>query len=306
MYQKYNDSLLNKKEGCSDMFEIGFISDMVSMDFEEALKSTKAMGINYLEIHALWGKNVEELTNDEVNKVKKLLDKFEIKVSIISSTLFIQCPLFGDETEFDEFDDYFLTYHGDFDAHIHALERCIAMCDSFKTRKIRIFGFRKKKDIEQENAVSMVSEKLNRPLNIAETHGVELVLENCPHTYIQSGSSSAQVIDQLGSKYIRSLWDPGNAFRRGFQPFPDDYNGVKKYISHMHAKDYVPSGKELAVPFGEGTINYKGILMSLINDKFEGVFSLEPEYISKEGGRIGSNRECLSGLLKMKKELSIS
>jgi len=288
------------------MFKIGLISDMVSMDFEEALKSTKAMGISYIEIHALWGKNVEELTDDEVNRVKNLLEKYGIKVSILSSTLFIQCPLVGDETDFNEFDDYFLTYHGDFDAHVYALERLIALCDTVKTRKIRIFGFRKKKDVTQDAAIIMVSEKLKRPLNIAERQGVELVIENCPHTYIQSGASSAQVIDQLGSKYIRSLWDPGNAFRRGFQPFPDDYNSVKQYISHMHAKDYVPSEHELPVPFGDGTINYKGILMSLVNDKFEGVFSLEPEYISKENGRIGSNWECLSGLLKMKKELGIS
>lgn len=276
------------------------------MDFEEALKTVKGLGLKYIEIHALWNKNIENLTNEEIAKAKTLVKNYDLNVSIISSTLFLQCPIYEEDIEFDAFDDYFLTLYGDYNVHLKALQKCIMLCEEFNTNKIRIFGFRKKKEIEETMMLDMISKKLMEPLKYAEKAGVELVLENCPHTYIQSGSLSKRIIESLGSKHIRALWDPGNAYRRGFTPYPDGYNTIKTYISHMHAKNYSSSDSDLPVPFDEGIINYKNILQSLINDGYEGIVSLEPEYISEKGGRIGSNKKCFAGYTQIMKELSVS
>jgi len=76
------------------MFKLGLITDQVSMDFEAALKVIKELGLRYIEIHALWNKNIEELDEREISEAKRLIDKYELEVSIISSTLFLFSVLF--------------------------------------------------------------------------------------------------------------------------------------------------------------------------------------------------------------------
>ena len=182
------------------MYKIGAITDQVSMDFEESLKFIKKLGLEYIEIHALWDKNIEELTDEEVSEVKRLVKKYGLKVSLVSSTLFLQCPLDESDKKYGPIDDYFITIYGDYDLHIKALERCIELCDIFNTDKIRTFGFLKDKELDDDNAVARIKEKLARPIEMAERAGLMLVLENCPHTYLQFGSLTKRVIEDIGSK----------------------------------------------------------------------------------------------------------
>ena len=53
------------------MFQLGIITDQISMDFEKSLKFIKNLGVSYVEIHSLWDKNIEELDRGEINLVKK-------------------------------------------------------------------------------------------------------------------------------------------------------------------------------------------------------------------------------------------
>src|SRR3972149_4911551 len=113
------------------MYKIGLITDQVSMDFEEALKFIREEGLEYIEIHALWDKNIEELGDEEAARAKKLADAHGLKVSNISSTLFLQCHLEDSGAGFEKIDDYFITIHGDERAHLGALERCIRLAGVF-------------------------------------------------------------------------------------------------------------------------------------------------------------------------------
>ena len=49
------------------MYKIGTITDQVSMDFEEALFSVREQ-FEYVEIHSLWNKTVEDLSDDEAGR----------------------------------------------------------------------------------------------------------------------------------------------------------------------------------------------------------------------------------------------
>ena len=111
-------------------------------------------------------------------------------------------------------------------------------------------------------AIELVAEKLKKAVNIAEHNGIMLVLENCPHTYIQRGNTCRQVIELMDSHAIRALWDPGNALRKGFEPYPSDYESIKNYIAHIHLKDYASGYPEKPVPFGQGIIDYERIIKS--------------------------------------------
>jgi sugar phosphate isomerase/epimerase len=288
------------------MFKIGLITDQVSMDFEKALAFIKEQGMEYIEIHALWNKNIEELSDEEAARAKKLVDAAGLKVSNISSTLFLQCHLEGTGGGFESIDDYFITIEGDERAHLRALDRCIRLAGLFGCDKIRTFGFIKEREMEEGEAVERIAGKLKKPVETAERAGITLVLENCPHTHLTYGSLTGRVIEALGSKSFRALWDPANALRSGGKPYPDDYQSVRPYIAHVHAKDLLVDGKPRLVPLGEGTIDYRGIFASLLKDGFDGVVSIEPEYVDAKGGRPEGCRRSIAGAVRILSSLGAS
>ena len=286
------------------MFDVGIISDQVSMIFEEALGHIAKWGIKYVELHALWNKNIEELDDVEVSRAKALLDKHRLKVSLISSTLFLLCPLDNNPMEFRRIDDYFITIYGNYGEHLDALKRCIELCRMFGTDRIRTFGFLEEKPLQPDMSVKMVTEKLLKPVEMVEKAGLTLLLENCPHSYLPYGALTKRVIEAIGSKSLKALWDPANAFRAGGSPYPDDYREIKSHVVHVHAKDLAPESGAAAgdgaamrfVPLGRGVIGYGKILKSFRGNGFSGVVSLEPEFVEEKGGRPEACRKSLEGI----------
>jgi len=288
------------------MFKLGVITDQVSMDFEESLRFIKDLGLEYVEIHALWNKNIEELSDEEVAEAKRLVKKYGMKVSLISSTLFLQCHLDDSDKGFESIDDYFITISGDYNTHLKALQRCLELCDIFGTDKLRTFGFIKEKEYDDDVVVEKIVEKLKAPVEKVERAGVMLLLENCPHTYLQFGALTKRVIEVLDSSSFRALWDPANALRSGGKPYPEDYSEIKEYIAHMHAKDVSSGEAPRMVPLGEGIIDYGGILKSLADERYNGVISLEPEYVDSSGGRPEGCRKSFQGITRILDSIGIS
>lgn len=288
------------------MLKLGTITDQVSMDLEHALQVIEELGIHYVEIHSLWGKTIENLSVAEAMRAEKMVWKHGLEVSNISATLFLMCHLTESEAEVASFDDYFITKRGNYHEHLKALEYCIELCQIFGTDKIRVFGFRKEDPLDDETAIKMISEKLQDPVELVEKAGVTLILENCPHTYLQAGSQTGQVIERLNSKNLKALWDPGNAFRIGTIPYPDDYEKIREYVVHIHVKDLARENSDYqSVLLGEGEINYKEIIRKLMDDSYGGVVSLEPEFGNKTAGQVESSKQSLARIREILTSLGI-
>jgi sugar phosphate isomerase/epimerase len=288
------------------MLKLGIMTDQVSMDFEKALMAIKEYGLEYIEIHSLWDKNIEELTDDEISSAKKLVCKYGLKVSNIASTCFLQCPLRdSNEIKIKSFGDHFINIFGDYKKHLDFFQHCIKLSEIFETNKLRIFGFRKLEPVTDDK-IDLIADKLKKPVNIAKKSGITLVLENCPWTYLANGALISKVINKINSIYLRALWDPGNSYFSGVEPYPDDYLNVKDLLGHIHIKDYNRLNKKHTVIFGEGDINYQGLLSSLVKSDFQDVLSLEPGHKDKIGGRIESCRKCVIRLRDVLKKFNVS
>lgn len=271
------------------MFNIAVITDQISMDFEKSLKAIKQMGLNFVEIHALWDKNVEDLSIEEIKEVKRLLKKYGLSVSNISSTIFLCCSLKDScQDEFDELPDWFLTLKGNSKDHLDAVSRCINLCHELGTDKIRLFGFLYKREIEKNQLLPLLEEKYLSALQLVEKDDITLILENCPFSYLPTGIKVKEIINRINSNKLRALWDPGNTIRSKLaKDFPDDYEAIKDKIAHVHVKDVNFVAKKSAdleqveeeiVPMGEGLVNYNEILPSLKQSEYRGCISLEPEF----------------------------
>ena len=63
------------------------INDEISDSFKDTLITLNNLDINYIEIRKIDNKMFHELSNDEINKVISLLNKYNIKVSVLDSSI---------------------------------------------------------------------------------------------------------------------------------------------------------------------------------------------------------------------------
>jgi L-ribulose-5-phosphate 3-epimerase len=265
------------------MFRIGVITDQISIDLNRALGAVAELGLNQVEIHSIWGKSVEDLTDEEAEKAKKLIDEWAFRVSNISPTSFLMCSLEDDRKELEDWDDYFMTKHGSYSEHVESLKRSIALSKVFDTNRVRIFGFHRGTSFSNEEIMEKTAAKIAEIARIAEKSGVILMLENCPYTSLDTMALTSKIVKRINSKNLKLLWDPANTMSVGKKPFPDDYSQGKDYIVHIHLKDKARNkwGELESVPIGRGEINYRGIFEALKEDNYQGTLSLAGLFLRK-------------------------
>ena len=282
-------------------FKLSVITDEVSQDLETVAKFADRFELDGIEIRTVWGRRPQDLVN-KVDEIKEILRKYDLKVSAIAS------PFFKADIDSDE----------EYKGHLDILRNCIRLAKSLDTDIIRGFTFWRKNRLDEY--LERIIEKFQKPLEIIESEGVLLGIENEPSTFVGNGRDLARFLDRLGSKNVKAIWDPGNDIwdPEGETPYPDGYKHVRDRIIHVHIKDGTrkgSSGKPECVAFGEGEIDYLGQLRALKEDGYRGYLSLEThwrsgkqlsdELISKPGGEEFSSlgeyasEICMRNLLEM-------
>ena len=121
-------------------FKLAVINDEIGQDFEQACQISGEFGLRWIELRSMWNKNVTELATNEVEDARKILAKHKLQVTDIASPLFKTdwpgAPRSSQSQTRDQF-------HANFDASAQdkLLERCISLCKSFNTERIRCFDY---------------------------------------------------------------------------------------------------------------------------------------------------------------------
>lgn len=282
-------------------FDLGVITDEVTMDFEKALAWAKGFGLSWVELRFLWNKYVTELAADDVKRAKDLLAQYGMKVSVVDSSYF-KTLLPGTQSKFDTGKKDPL--QSDFAAQKGILERATLRAKDFGTEKVRIFAFLR---VEDPNSVfDRVAKELETTAAIARQEGIRLLLENEFTCNVATGAEGAAMLRAVKSPALGLNWDPGNAYTAGEIPYPNGYEALeKKRIWHMHLKDAAPNpkgGEAIWRPIGGGKIDYLGQFRALIKDGYRGTMSLETHYLNAAKDKEASSRESMEGLLKVIEE----
>jgi len=99
------------------------------------------------------------------------------------------------------------------------------------------------------------------------------------------------------------LWDPCNTLYLNEIPYPDGYELIKDYIVHIHVKDGIVDLPNLTFSFcppGKGQVKtYPEILRALERDKYQGILSLETEYVPERGTKEDGARECFAAFKRI-------
>ncbi len=73
----------------SSPFRVSVINDEISQDFGHACEvASREFGMGWIELRGMWKKNIIKLDEKEVAEARRILDKYQLKVTDIASPLF--------------------------------------------------------------------------------------------------------------------------------------------------------------------------------------------------------------------------
>jgi len=255
--------------------KLAVITDEIDMDLGRALDVMAEYGVQGAELRQLWDKNISDAPSEYWQRAKRELDSRGMTVVGVASP-FYKCGLPGAEPDGPAGPLHGASARGLGD-QITLLERCIEAAQFFGTPLIRTFSFWKHGSLTPEQEET-IADAYAEPAAMAERAGVILGIENEHACCLGTGAQTARVLEEIGSKSVRAIWDPGNALMAGELPYPDGYAAIKDFVAHVHIKDAaLPAGAPLPewAVVGKGAIDFAGQLAALKRDGYGGWLSLE-------------------------------
>lgn len=269
-------------------FRLAVIADEIGNDFDHACYvASKDFGLSWIEVRDVNGKNITKLNEQETADAKKVLAKYNLKVTDAGTPLFKSdfpgAPLSKDSPNKDP-----NKVSKDLSAQFELLEAAIAAARNFGTDRIRCFDFWRLEDPAPFR--KDMNAALDKAATIAGKAGMKLVLENEMACNTGSGKEAAVTLAAVPNPALMLNWDPGNSGSfAGDVPFPDDYNNLpKNRIGHCHVKSVSrnPEGSKRGFqwePVGKGLIDWTGQLAALKRDGYTYGVSLETHWHSGPG-----------------------
>lgn len=285
-------------------FRIAVINDEITQDFGRSCEVTsKEFGMEWIELRGMWNKNLLKLDAQEINEARRILEKYQLRVTDIASPLFKVdwpgAPPSKFSPKRDQFNADFT-----FDQQDEVLERSIELAKTFNTDRVRFFDFWRLED--QAPYRAPMNEKLRDAAEKAAKKNVILVLENEPACNTATAAEAAKVLGAISTPNLMLNWDPGNAAERGERPYPDGYELLPKdRIGHCHCKDAAKKSDGSSYQWaamGRGIIDWVGQFKALKRDGYHFAVSLETHWRGA-GTPEESTRQSWAG---MKKALQVA
>jgi sugar phosphate isomerase/epimerase len=284
----------------SSPFRVAVITDEITQDFGRALEIISGdFGLHWAEIRGMWNKNLLKLDAKEIDEARKLLEKYQVRVTDIASPLFKVDWPGAPTSKFSPRRDQFGADFG-FAQQDEVLERSLELARAFNTDRIRCFDFWRLDDVKPYR--DAINAKLQETTEKAGKKKVTLVLENEMACNTGNGEEAARTLAAVKSPYLMLNWDPGNAAMLGEKPYPEGYERLpKERIGHVHCKDIqkkkTGDGMEWA-PMGGGLIDWAGQFRGLRRDGYHYAVSLETHWRGA-GTPEASTRQSMAGMKRL-------
>ena len=243
--------------------KISGFSDEIDSNMVKQFTVLKKLEMKYFEPRCVDGKNISELTDEDVIVLKSNMDKYGTKASSIGSPI-------GKVYISD-----------DFDVHFELYKRVVEIAKEIGTRYIRIFSFYHKGEVWTEEERNEVISRLKLMIEYAKENDVVLLHENEKDIYGDTADRCKDLMETLYCDNFKAVFDPANFVQCG-QDTKTAYEIMKPYIEYMHIKDALFENGEV-VPSGYGDGNVEYVLTELFKNGYEGYLSLEPHLGSFEG-----------------------
>jgi sugar phosphate isomerase/epimerase len=265
----------------SSPFRISVINDEISPDFDHVCSViAHDFGLRWVELRSMWGKNTMDLSDDQVAEARRILAKYDLKVTDIASPLFKTDWPGAPRSQYGSKGDMHGAVDADFKKQDEILERAIALARQFDTGKVRCFDFWRLDDVAPYRAA--IDDKLRTAAETAGKQGILLVLENEFECNTATGREAARTLEAVKTPHLALNWDPGNAVMRGeLDAFPVAWAVLPKdRIHHCHVKNAQKNagGKIEWAPVGTGYIDWTAQFKALRQVGYREAVSLETHW----------------------------
>jgi sugar phosphate isomerase/epimerase len=270
---------------------IAAITDEFSPDLSRAIPMLKEIGMSAAELRVVNGKNIMDLSRDELKQAKDGLGTAGLKIISIASPL-LKCVLPNAPDVDSRFQhDIFASKHT-FDDQPRLTDHALELAEFFDAPIIRVFSYWR--TVEPEKCFDAITKALSDLADKAAAHNVTIGLENEHACNVGTAAESAKVLTAVNHPHLKLVWDPANAMVGGENPFPDGYRLLpKNRICHVHAKDcHMEGHTPVWGPLGTRHVDWKGQIAALVEDGYDGFLSLETHWQGPNQDKLEASRIC--------------
>lgn len=254
-------------------------ADEISPDLSEQLATLVRLRYTGLDLRSAFGKNVLQLTDDEVLRIRQMTERSELAIQAIGSPVNkVKLDLNLREGEYRK------------------LERAIEVAHICGTDRIRIFS------PEGENW-DEVRDWMGDQVALAASEGILLLHENDANFFGARPENAKKLFDAFGGVNFRAAFDFANTVLIGFRPLRDWFPWLLPHLDTLHIKDAIEA-EQRVVAAGEGDGELLATFRYLAEAGWSGPLTLEPHLASAGlgGGFSGVQlfekaAKSLSGLL---------
>jgi len=241
---------------------ISGFSDEISSDFDTQLRVVANLGMHFISLRGIDGKNIGEFTVEEIkHNVHPRLQQAGIRVSSIGSPI----------------GKVFINDEDGFAKQKTMLNELCQIAKLLDCKYIRIFSFYIPKGEEADRYSSEVISKIKEFTAIAKSYDVILLHENEKDIYGDIAKRCKEILTEVGSEHFKAIFDFANFVQCG-EDTQECYDLLKNEIVYIHIKDAVSTNHENVVcGTGEGKI--AEILSQAIDSGYKGFLTLEPHLV---------------------------
>ncbi|MDQ0823738.1 sugar phosphate isomerase/epimerase [Arthrobacter sp. V1I7] len=224
----------------------------------------QALGANYIEVRSAWGTNIVDLDDDQLARLKALLESAGMKVSAIASPI-------------GKVDVTLPVEH-----EVERLRRTARAAKVLDARYIRIFSFFYGEGVAVETIRDAVMERMRVLATVAEQSGIVLLHENEKGIFGDIPERVLDIMETVASPALKIAWDAANFVQVGVKPFAEGYPKLRPHLEYLQVKD-ARFADGVVVPSGEGDGDLLSTVEALKADGYTGFASLEPHLSGAHG-----------------------
>jgi L-ribulose-5-phosphate 3-epimerase len=272
-------------------FRIAAITDEFSPDIDTATRSMAEIGMTGAELRMVFGKNIVDLTDDQLERAIAIVRGRGLEIVSIASPL-LKCTLPDAPGVDPRFQKDMFAATQTFADQPRIAARAFEIAKRAGARIVRVFSYWR--TVRPEECFDRVVEALRGLADQASQLELTIAIENEHACNIATAAETARLLGALEHPSLKMVWDPANALVSGETPFPDGYRRLPlPRIAHVHAKDCVRENGKLAFgPLGEGVIDWRGQIAALRQDGYTGWISLETHWPGPGGDKHEASRIC--------------
>jgi len=253
------------------MAKLSAFADEVTDDFLKQVKYLAGEHVGYIEPRFINKKNIMDLTKNELNEAKKMIDDHGLKVSAIGSPI--------GKVKLDE----------PFGLHLDKFKHAVELAVFFETPYIRMFSYYAPAGRNIDDFRDQVMERMAAKVELLTDVDVTMVHENEAKIYGHTAEQCVDIVKTIDSPKLRLVYDPANFVwgEKITNNVEVCWPVMKPYVVHVHIKDWKLGAKDVGSIPGEGDGQIKELLAELAAMEYEGCLTMEPHL--QTGGQFGGS-----------------